>query len=231
MHENLVRIKSIAGLLSQLEERFVFVGGATVSLYATGPVEAATIRPTLDIDVVVELAGYNGYALLDESLRSIGFTNDSASGVICRYSIQGLMVDVMPTDPAVIGFSNRWYPEGFRNAITISIDGTPIQVFSLPYFLAAKWEAFKGRGQNELRTSTDFEDMVYVWEHCENFAEQLRNGPVEVLQYFTDEFSGIIDDPIFEEALYGHMETSRWGASPQKIIIPLKEILGLLRNY
>lgn len=37
MHINIVRLKAVANILSSLEDQFVFVGGATVSLYATNP--------------------------------------------------------------------------------------------------------------------------------------------------------------------------------------------------
>jgi hypothetical protein len=79
MHENLVRIKAVHQALKGLEQDYVFVGGATVSLYATTPGLAAEIRPTDDVDIVVELASYKGYAELDERLRSLGFSNDIAS--------------------------------------------------------------------------------------------------------------------------------------------------------
>jgi hypothetical protein len=56
MHENLVRIKAVHQALKGLEQDYVFVGGATVSLYATSPDLATEIRPTDDVDIVVELA-------------------------------------------------------------------------------------------------------------------------------------------------------------------------------
>lgn len=122
MHENLVRMKAVSLILKDLEQQFVFVGGATVSLYATDPELADEVRPTDDVDVIVELATYGGYADLDEKLRSLGFSNDVASGVICRYKIKGIVVDVMPTETNVMGFSNKWYPEGFQNAIDYNLE-------------------------------------------------------------------------------------------------------------
>lgn len=123
MHENLIRIKAVNEVLIGLKQEFVFVGGATVSLYNSNPEIVSDIRPTDDVDVIIELASYGGYAEIDEKLRALGFKNDIASGVICRYHIQGIIVDIMPTDPKVIGFSNRWYPEGFANAIDFKLDG------------------------------------------------------------------------------------------------------------
>lgn len=133
MHENLLRIKAVHQALKGLEQDYVFVGGATVSLYATNAELAAEIRPTDDVDIVVELASYKGYAELDDRLRNLGFNNDIVSGVICRYTVQGIIVDIMPTDPSIIGFSNRWYAEGFESAIQYALDEqTTVQIFRYP---------------------------------------------------------------------------------------------------
>jgi len=40
-----------------------------------------------------------------------GFSNDVESGVICRYKIKGIVVDVMPTSEGILGFANQWYIE------------------------------------------------------------------------------------------------------------------------
>jgi len=40
MHENLIRIKAVWHALQGLKQEYVFVGGATVSLYATNPLLA-----------------------------------------------------------------------------------------------------------------------------------------------------------------------------------------------
>ena len=94
----------------------VFVGGATVALYAPSEISFEA-RSTNDVDVIIELASYTDYSQLDEKLRSVGFQNDIESGIICRYKVQGIVVDIMPTDSSVLGFSNRWYTDGFNNAV------------------------------------------------------------------------------------------------------------------
>jgi len=223
MHENLVRIKAVANILKGLDQPYVFVGGATVSLYSTQKALAESIRPTDDVDVVIELASYADHSKMEERLRKLGFVNDIESGIICRYKVQGIIVDIMPTTSQGLGFSNRWYPDGFQNAIPYKLDNeTEIRIFSLPYFLASKWEAHKSRGANDLRTSRDFEDMVYVFENCRDFDEQLLTGPAPVREYLTQELSSFLKHPDFEEALYCHMESARYGASVGKLIARLE---------
>jgi hypothetical protein len=88
---------------------------------------------------VVELATYGGYSKLDEKLRVIGFNNDVASRVTCRYIIKGIKVNIMPTNPDGIVFSNQGYPESFATSISYDLDKeTKIKIFSLPYFVAIK---------------------------------------------------------------------------------------------
>lgn len=50
-HINITRIKAVNNALEKLRDKVVFVGGATVSLYADSAAEE--IRPTEDIDIVV----------------------------------------------------------------------------------------------------------------------------------------------------------------------------------
>ena len=159
-HLNTIRIKVVANALDSLKEKVVFVGGATISLYPDKPV--LEVRPTDDVDVLIEILNYSYRVELEEKLRSIGFSHDIESGVICRYQIKGIIVDIMPTNDPSIGFSNIWYPEGFENAINYQIDErSNIKILSAPYFIATKLEAHKDRGQNDGRTSQDFEEIIY----------------------------------------------------------------------
>jgi len=227
MHENLIRLQAICVALKGLKQDYVFVGGATVSLYATDKELSAEVRPTDDVDVVVELATYKGYSELDERLRELGFKNDITSGVICRYTIQGIIVDVMPTKPEAIGFSNRWYPEGFAGAKEIILNDTKVKIFTLPYFVASKWQAFKGRGKNDYRTSKDFEDLVYVMENVDDFEEQMKAGPEHLRSWLREEISIVIESDDFEEGLYAHLTGGYGGAGPEYIRLRLKEALDI----
>jgi hypothetical protein len=56
MHENMARMKAVGLALKDLKQDYVFVGGATVALYATNSDLASEVRATDDVDVIVELA-------------------------------------------------------------------------------------------------------------------------------------------------------------------------------
>ena len=203
--ENVARIKAVHYALEELAKEVVFVGGATVSLYSTRP-ETET-RPTDDVDIVVELFHYNGYAEIEEKLRSKGFVNDVESGIICRYTVHGITVDVMPTSENILGFTNEWYPEAYTNAIWFPLDdGLTIRIFSAPYFLATKLEAFVDRGENEGRFSTDFEDIVHVLNNRLSVWEEINEANESVKQYLKDEFRKLLDQKYIEEWISVHLE-------------------------
>ena len=111
--ENISRIKAVYNALGPLKDKVVFVGGATVSLYRER--DWPEVRITEDVDIVIEIWQYGSYAALEEQLRSIGFVNDKASGIICRFIYDQTVVDIMPAEGKVLGFSNRWYPDGFKS--------------------------------------------------------------------------------------------------------------------
>jgi predicted nucleotidyltransferase len=222
-HTNIIRIKAVANILNQLNEEFVFVGGATVSLY--GDASKSEARPTEDVDVIIELASYTGYAELDENLRKLGFENDIESGVLCRYKVKGVIVDVMPTDASVIGFTNRWYADGFKFAKTIQLDELPVKIFTLPFFIASKIEAFKSRGQSNYLFSSDFEDIVYILENNSNIASLILESPKDVRQYLKQCFTNFLQDVEFEEGVSAHLEPITQAQQIEKIFRVLREII------
>ncbi len=207
---NIVRIKAVANALRKLNEKVVFVGGATISLYPDRAV--FEVRPTDDVDVIIEILNYSERAKLEAKLRSIGFVNDIESGVICRFKIQGIIVDIMPTNDPSIGFNNKWYPEGFREAVDYEIDEkNTVKILSAPYFIATKLEAYKDRGGNDGRTSQDFEDIIYVLENRETIWEEMNKVDEELKNYLRNEFQNLLNNPNIAEWIDFHVER---GSSP-----------------
>lgn len=86
--DNLNRIKTIANGLGELNERVVYVGGAVAQLYVSDPA-ATDIRPTLDIDCVVNLSSYNDYNKFCNLLQRKHFFHDTTPGApICRWTYE-----------------------------------------------------------------------------------------------------------------------------------------------
>jgi predicted nucleotidyltransferase len=195
---NITRIKAVYNALGPLKNEVVFVGGATVSLYADNL--AAEVRPTDDVDILVEISSRWKFAEIEQQLREMGFQHDREAKFLGRYLLHGLIVDVMPTDENILGFSNQWYSEGFSNAVVYVIDDQhKVKIFSPPYFIASKIEAFKNRGNNDGRTSSDFEDIVYVLENRRSIWEEMKQAQPGVSEYLKKEFKKFSKNRFIEE--------------------------------
>lgn len=144
-------IKTVAMRFGSLNEKVAFLGGATTELLITDPAASKT-RVSLDVDVIIETASRWDFYQLEEALRERGFTQskNEENDPICRWRVDEIIVDVMPTDPGILGFSNTWYLPAIEAAARYDIDSTTtIKLVTAPYFLATKIEAFYGRGNGD----------------------------------------------------------------------------------
>src|SRR5688500_518561 len=106
--QDLARLRAVALALGDIAEQSVFVGGTVTSLMITDPAAPPT-RQSLDVDAVVNSPDRNAYYALEDRLRQLGFAQRPDEPVICRWFRDDLIVDVMPNDPKILGFANRWY--------------------------------------------------------------------------------------------------------------------------
>ncbi|HEX8516876.1 MAG TPA: hypothetical protein VF868_11795 [Bacteroidia bacterium] len=207
-HINIVRLRAVATQLEEWKDKIIFVGGATVSLYASRPLSVA-VRATDDVDVVIELISTAEFYKMQERLLELGFKHDTTAPIISRFLYQGLKVDFMPTDPSVLGFSNRWYVEGVKNSTSCPLtERQSIQIFTSPYFIASKMEAFKTRGKGDLFGSHDLEDIIFVLDNRDEIYEELLGANEDVRHYLKKEFSSLLANELFAEALLGNVEQS-----------------------
>lgn len=203
---NVEMLGVVAKGLTGLREKVVFVGGATIDLFITDPGAPGT-RETDDVDCVVELAGLAQYHVLEEQLRTLGFRHSmDERAPICRWMFCGIKVDVMPTEGAVLGFSNRWYPDGMAKAEEVDLpDGRRVFTFSVPYLLASKLEAFRDRGKGDYMASKDMEDIVALLDGCPDAERRIVAAPANVRIYLAGEFSRMLMDRLFLLSLDGHL--------------------------
>lgn len=139
---NLAQLVAVAAKLEPMLDQIAFVGGCVTGLLLTDPA-AASVRPTLDVDAIIAIASYAEFTRLENHLRELGFHESHAEGApICRWLNGDLILDLMPTDASILGFSNRWYGPALENAQKTRIGDYEIGVITAPYFLATKLEAF-----------------------------------------------------------------------------------------
>ena len=73
---NRALFESVVDLLRPLLGELVFVGGCTTGLLLTDSA-AGGIRPTKDVDAIVDVTSYAKYAALSVRLRALGLTEDT----------------------------------------------------------------------------------------------------------------------------------------------------------
>lgn len=203
---NLEMLSLAARGLAALKDEVVFVGGATIELYLTGR-PALKVRPTDDVDCIIEVVSRVEYHKIEERLRGLNFSHPmDERAPICRWQYQGILVDVMPIDGKILGFTNRWYPDGFAKAVSARLpDGQDIRIFDLTYFVASKIEAFKDRGKNDFAGSTDLEDIVTLIDGVPDFQERILRAPDNVRDYLQESFKALVGDEVFLDYLEGHL--------------------------
>jgi predicted nucleotidyltransferase len=201
---NIRTLCTVARALGPLSAEVLFVGGATVGLLISDPA-AVSVRPTDDVDCVVEVASTAAFHAFERRLRAQGFNPDPE--MICRYRIEGIVLDVMPTDAAILGFANPWATEAFAAGERRSIGGgVQIHVITAPYFIATKLEAFHGRGRGDFMASHDIEDIVAVIDGRSEIVDEIRNVRSDALRsYLQDQFRALMVDTGFVEALRSHL--------------------------
>ncbi|MEK6663372.1 MAG: hypothetical protein AABY73_05835 [Pseudomonadota bacterium] len=203
-HPNVAKVELIAQALGPLCDQLVFVGGCAVDLLLTDPAAAAP-RVTYDVDLLAEVAALPGYHAMEKQFSRLGFKRDmSEDAPICRWLFRDLQVDLMPTDSAILGFANRWYPLVVNLAQETKLpSGASIRLITAPAFLATKFEAFRDRGRGDLLGSHDLEDIVNVVEGRSEIVFEVVSSPLELRGYLAEQCTKLLAVPNFMDALPG----------------------------
>ena len=222
---NLQMLCLVAERLEPLLDRLVFLGGCTTALFITDEA-APDVRVTHDVDVIVEVLSRNEYWQLEVRLRELGCSQEIDQGVTCRWKLDGITLDVMPTDESILGFSNRWYSDAINNAETVSLnEDLAIRLVTPAHFIATKLEAFFGRGNDDYWGSHDLEDIVTVIDGRAGFLDELSVIEAELKEYIAKTMSRFITTEEFREALSGHLPPDR--ASQERLPLLWQRLVAI----
>ena len=200
----LAALKQVATALGPLNDRVVFVGGAVVPLYVDN-VAAPGVRPTLDIDIVFEIASELELEKVRKSLAEKQISAAMDQDVICRFKFKDMLIDVMATKAIGWAPANPWFRFGFNHAIPYQLDDVTIHLMPVAYFLASKFIAFHNK-KKDPRTSHDFEDIIYILDNRETIVEEILSAESEVRDYLKNQLLRITRDRLLKEAVRGHLE-------------------------
>lgn len=109
LSDNVAMLMRVADRLAPLRDRLVFLGGAITELFITAPGRRSS-RHTKDVDVIINVMNLGEYSeILRERLVGLGLREDDREGApICRWLLDDLIVDIMPTRGEILGFSCEW---------------------------------------------------------------------------------------------------------------------------
>jgi hypothetical protein len=225
---NLDLLVEAARLLKPLLGELVFVGGSTTALLITDKA-AADVRPTYDVDAIAEISSYAAYADFSERLRKCGFTEDAGEGApICRWRQKKTILDVMPLDEKILGFSNRWYKPALDSAVEHELGpDLRVRIVTGVYFCATKLEAFAGRGKGDYQSSHDLEDLIAVVDGRAELVKEIHAGSGDVRIYIASEIAKLLATPTFLDALPGYLLPDQASQARVSILLErLKQIAG-----
>lgn len=200
---NVQLIEAVARQLGQLTSRLVLVGGCATSLLITD-LARPPARATVDVDLIVETLSVAGYYQLQSELRERGLKEDPE--LACRWRLGQLVVDVMPTDERILGFTNRWYQRAAEQSERKLLpSGIALRVISAPLFLATKLEVFHGRGEGDYAASHDVEDIVAVVDGRPELIDEVARADEDVREYLEEEIDGLLGEIRFTSTLGYHL--------------------------
>jgi predicted nucleotidyltransferase len=225
---NIEILAKIAVALGDLRERMTFVGGCATGLLITDP-GASPVRATLDVDAVVAVVSRADYRRLGAALRAKGFAQpleDAAPAF--RWSMAGLKLDVMPSDPGILGFSNRWYVHAMRHAVTVRLArDLAIRVADAPSFVATKLEAFLDRGVGDYLSSHDLEDVLSVVDGRPELVGEVHAADRELRDFVRATFTRLLGDEGYLNALPGLILDGATTGRVPIVLQRLRQIAGM----
>ena len=124
---------------------------------------------------------------------------------MCRWMNAPTVLDVMPLDAQILGFSSRWYRPALESAVLVRLaDDLEIRIAPAPYFLATKLEAFLNRGGRDEAGSHDLEDVVTVVDGRASIAREVESEST-LKAWVGQEINLLLADRRFVDALPGYL--------------------------
>ena len=201
-----------------VNRRFAFLGGSVLSLLITDKT-VDSIRVTKDVDVMMDIKSRKEYHGVDEMLERMGFRHDTREDApICRWICEGVTVDVLPIQEDVLGWNSKWFDAALDHAETIVIDGRAIPVIAAPYFVALKLEAFEDRGKKDFLTSTDFEDVICLFNGRPSIVDEIATSNV-LREDLAAKFRTYQQSQDMEDAVEGFAQTERQPERCKRVVL------------
>ena len=226
---NPIVLAMVAEKLDRLGFNYAFVGGSIVGFLLDDP-QLSPVRPTDDLDIILEVLTARRYSEIEAKLRGVGFAHDTRQGApMCRWTLLGLTIDIMPTEGGFLGLNTVWFAEALASATTRKIDRFSLKIISPAAFIATKLAAFADRGKDDYFASHDLEDVMTVIDGRAVIVEEIAAAPVALRDHIVSSLRRIKQASDFREALPGFLpsDVASQKRLPQ-LLKKLEAIVGLV---
>ncbi|WP_432211084.1 hypothetical protein [Acinetobacter variabilis] len=190
-------------------DEMAFIGGCTTALFLDIPNAEEGIRATYDVDLIVDISTRTEWYKLEDSLRELGFKNDLDDDILCRFKLNDIIVDFMPINQDILGFTNYWYEKSMKHTNEYILpSNTKIKILDACYFLATKFEAYQGRGNNDPMSSKDIEDILNVVAGRSTIIGEIYDAEPELQDYLGNQFAKLISHADWQYVLQGNVSSA-----------------------
>lgn len=202
--KNRVLVERLCVHIEPLLDQIVLVGGCAVGFLITDETQLL-IRATDDVDLATEITTLPDYYKFTDQLKALGFSEDTETGMTCRWRKAELCLDIMPLDEKVLGFSNTWYSQVFKTARSIQLpNGSVLKHIDAPTFIATKTESFLHRGADDF-AHRDIEDIITVINGREELHIEIAKSDHDLRDFLNDQLGAFLEISAFTDLIPGHL--------------------------
>jgi hypothetical protein len=164
----------VATFLDRVDIEYAFTGGAVIPFYLDIP-DLASMRPTKDVDVIVQAVTLLEYHDVEQRIVQMGWRHDASPGAPrCRWIMGDVKIDVMASSEVAGEFSSPWFQKGVQEAVKVQVAGGSFRVVPVSVLIASKLLAFTQRGIKDPWLSHDLEDVMTIVDGRVDFMSELE---------------------------------------------------------
>jgi hypothetical protein len=221
--KNRVLVERLCKHIEPLLEQIVLVGGCAVGFLITDPAQLLP-RETDDVDLATEIMTLGEYHKFTDQLKKLGFSEDTETGIICRWRKDELKLDAMPMQEIGFGSVNSWFPLAVKTAIPVKLaNGHTLKHIDAATFIATKIESFLSRGGNDF-AHHDIEDIISVVNGREELADEIVKADQELQDFLSDKLGAFLEISAFTDLIPGHLQPN--DNRSEIVIARLRKITG-----
>ena len=123
----------------------------------------------------------------------------------------------------------KFFDEALATAEEKVIGKRHIRIVSAPYFVALKLEAFEDRGKSDFLMSSDFEDVICLFNGRESIVKEIEACKA-LRAFLADKFGKYLKADNFEDAVEGFVQTELQPDLRKQLILERFKAVAALRG-